>query len=119
MTPTKKKPPHHLMLMSLLELREANQVPRVTQHTSSRTEMGTQVCLALASCSQLSPLASRWAARWLRGGQRQCGLPWETGPHSEMGLGVVPQVCLHHQLSWLPVLGQTQGSEMSSVGPFP
>lgn len=91
MTPPKKKPPHHLMLMSLLELREANQVPRVTQHTSSRTEMGTQVCLALASCSQLSPPVSHWAVRWLKSRAMAMRLPWETGPHSEMGLGASPR----------------------------
>lgn len=91
MTPTKKKPPHHLMLMSLLELREANQVPRVTQHTSSRTEMGTQVCLALASCSQLSPLASRWAARWSEAGNGNAACPGKADPIQKWAWGWSPR----------------------------
>lgn len=77
-------------------------MPGVTQHTSSRTEVGTRVWLGLGSHSQALPFPFPLACRRLRGGQQKCSLCWETRPRSDMGLGRSPGL---PSFAWCLILG--------------
>lgn len=105
------------MLLSLLELREANQGPRVTQHTSSRTEMGTQVCLALELTAVPSgfPLGCTVTQRQATAMQPALG----NQTHAEMGLGSPPGLSSSPAvLVPDPGPGTGAGNELSGVPPL-
>lgn len=84
-------------------------MPRVTQHTDSRTEIGTQLWLALKLSSQLSPPAAAWAA--VAAHPRATEMQLEVGNQITFGHrpGRVPQVVLHSLAKLRPDPGLDAG----------